>query len=98
MSLNAINVKLFLKNIYSGTQCGGFQFLLILDLWGISFHAVVVFGLGKNFLFKSALEHCVIPCLVISDIFGVLVQKFGRFCHVIFWFPYRILDMLFLWK
>ena len=26
--------------------------------WGISFHDVVVFGLGKNFLFKSALGHC----------------------------------------
>ena len=38
---------------------GGFQFLLILDLWGISFYAVVVFGLGKNLLFKSVLGHCV---------------------------------------
>ena len=27
---------------------GGFQFLLILDLWGITFHAVVVVGLGKD--------------------------------------------------
>ena len=26
---------------------------------GISFHAVVVFGLGKKILFKSALGHCV---------------------------------------
>ena len=34
------------------------NFLLILDPWGISFHAVVVFALGKNFLFKSALGHC----------------------------------------
>ena len=42
----------------TGTQCGGFQFLLILDLWGISFHAAVVFGLGKDFLFKYALGHC----------------------------------------
>ena len=42
-----------------GTQCGGFQFLLILDLWGIRLHAVVVFGLGKNLLFKSVLGHCV---------------------------------------
>ena len=25
---------------------------------GISFHAVVVFGLGYNLLFKSVLEHC----------------------------------------
>ena len=36
--------------------------MLILDLWGISFHAVVVFTLGKNknLLFKSALGHCVV--------------------------------------
>ena len=26
--------------------------MLILDPWGISFHAVVVFALGKNFLFN----------------------------------------------
>ena len=26
--------------------------------WGISFHAVVVFALGKNLLFKSVLGHC----------------------------------------
>ena len=32
--------------------------MLILDLWSISIHAVVVFGLGKNLLFKSALGHC----------------------------------------
>ena len=38
----------------------GFQFLLILDLWDISFHAVIVFGLGKNLLFKSVLAHCVL--------------------------------------
>ena len=36
------------------------QFLLILDLWAVSFHAVVVFGLGKDFLFKSTLGHCVL--------------------------------------
>ena len=30
--------------------------MLISDLWGISFHAVVVFGLGKNLLFKYILE------------------------------------------
>ena len=34
----------------------GFQFLLILHLWGISFHAV--FGLDKDFLFKSTQGHC----------------------------------------
>ena len=32
--------------------------MLILDLWGISFHAVVVIGLGKNLLFKSVLGRC----------------------------------------
>ena len=32
--------------------------MLILDLWGVSFHTAVVFGLGKDFLFKSALGHC----------------------------------------
>ena len=37
---------------------GGFQFLLILDLWGISFHAVVVFGLVKELLFESVLGRC----------------------------------------
>ena len=54
-----ISKNQFLKNLYGGTQRGGFQFLLILDLWGISIHAVIVFGLGKNLLFKSVLGHCV---------------------------------------
>ena len=46
------------------TQCGGFQFLLILDLWGIRFHAVVIFGLGKNLLFKFVLGHCITTMFV----------------------------------
>ena len=44
MSLNIVTVKLFLyyknqfmKNLCSGTHRGGFQFLLILGQWGISF-------------------------------------------------------------
>ena len=44
--------------MYIGTHRGGFQFLLILDLWAISLHAAVVFGLGKKLLFKSVLGHC----------------------------------------
>ena len=36
----------------------GFQLLLTLDLCGISFHAVVVFGLGKNLLSKTILGNC----------------------------------------
>ena len=46
----------------SGTHRGGFQFMVILDLWGISFHAVVVFGLGKNLLFKYILGRCAMVC------------------------------------
>ena len=68
MTLNVIPVELFcisknqfLKNLCSGTHRGGFKFLQILDLWGISFHAVVVFGLGKNLLFKSILGLCDLP-------------------------------------
>ena len=32
--------------------------MLILDLCSISFHALVVFGLGKNLLFKSIVGRC----------------------------------------
>ena len=32
--------------------------MLILDLWGICFHAVIAFGLGKNLLFTFVLGHC----------------------------------------
>ena len=32
--------------------------MLILDLRVVSFHAEVVFGLGKAFLFKYTLGHC----------------------------------------
>ena len=62
MSLNVITVQTtknqFLKNQCSGTHWRGFQFLPILDLLGIRFHAVVVFGLGKNLLFESILGRC----------------------------------------
>ena len=68
MSLNVIAVSCFcisknqlVKNLFSGTHHGGFQFVLILDLWSISFHAVIVFGLGKNILFKSVLGQCALP-------------------------------------
>ena len=36
----------------------GISILADFRLMGISFHAAVVFGLGKDFLFKSALGHC----------------------------------------
>ena len=43
--------------------------MLILDLWGISFYAVVVFDLGKNLLFKSVLGHCVVTQALHFDTF-----------------------------
>ena len=33
--------------------------MLILDLWGISFHPVVVVGLGNDLLFNFIVGHCV---------------------------------------
>ena len=33
--------------------------MLILDLWGISFHPAEVVGLGNDLLFNSILGHCV---------------------------------------
>jgi hypothetical protein len=50
--------KLLLKILLIGSQCGGFQFMLILDLWGISFHPAVVIGLGNDLLFNSSVGHC----------------------------------------
>ena len=32
--------------------------MLILDLWGISFHPVVVVGLGNDLLFNFIVGHC----------------------------------------
>ena len=32
--------------------------MVILDLWGISFHPAVVIGLGNDLLFNSILAHC----------------------------------------
>ena len=37
--------------------------MVILDQWGISFHPVVVVGLGNDLLFNSILAHCVVLCL-----------------------------------
>ena len=36
----------------------GFQYRRILDLYSILFHAVVVFGPEREFLFKFALKYC----------------------------------------
>ena len=38
---------------------------------GIGFHAVVVFGLGKDFLFESTLEHCLLPVIPLPELLPV---------------------------
>ena len=50
--------KTLKKYFIIGSQCRGFQFMLILDLWGISFHPVVVVGLGNDLLFNFIVGHC----------------------------------------
>ena len=59
------------------TQCGGFQFLLILDPWDVSFHAAVVFGLGKDSLFKSTLGHFYQSIVIFKDFFQKILQCFS---------------------
>ena len=53
--------------------------MLILDLWGISFHAVVVFGLGKNLLFKSILGRCDWLLTQFRGLFVLLLHEFFFF-------------------
>ena len=40
---------------------------MILDLWGMVFHAMVAFGLGLDLLFKSIWACCVSICQLIVD-------------------------------
>ena len=47
-------------------------------LWGISFDAAVVFGLGKDFLFKSALGHCAITRLTPTLSSLEVLKDFGQ--------------------
>ena len=47
--------------------------MLILDLWGISFHPVVVVGLGNDLLFNFIVGHCA----------GLRHRALGH--HVIIW-------------
>ena len=56
--------------------------MLILDLWGISFHAVIVFGLGKNLLFKSVLGHCEQYDPITLNIILILFDVFDIFFDI----------------
>ena len=47
-----------LKQYYEMHDFLGFQFMVILNLYGISFHAVMVFRSEHDFVFKSASTHC----------------------------------------
>ena len=71
-----------------GTQQLGFQGRVILDLWGMVFHAMVAFGLELDFLFKSIWACCeigigsiqvLVPMDIKSRSFDILVNYVR--CH-----------------
>ena len=70
--------KTSFENFVIGSQCGGFQFMLILDLWGISFHPAVVVGLGNDLLFNSSVGHCV---MFLSSEALWICKKSKIICH-----------------
>ena len=51
----------FLKILCYGTYVVGFQTMVIMDLWGMAFHAMVVIGLIPALLFISTWACCDIP-------------------------------------
>ena len=58
--------------------------MVILDLWGIVFHAVVVFGLGKDFLFKSILGRCELHTSLLNfHSIAYYERSFGFFCLLV---------------
>ena len=71
--------------------------MLILDLWGISFHPVVFVGLGNDLLFNFIVGHCgeiQNTLLIICDslrssshyIVGYLLPNTRHYCGILF--PY----------
>ena len=48
----------FLKILCYGTYVVGFQTMVIMDLWGMAFHAVVVIALVLALLFISIWAYC----------------------------------------
>ena len=45
--------------------------LILADIRSMGFHAAVVFGLGKDFLFESTLEHCLLPVIPLPELLPV---------------------------
>ena len=54
----------FLKILCYGTYVVGFQTMVIMDLWGMAFHAMVVIGLIPALLFISTWACCEMELLV----------------------------------
>ena len=52
----------FLKILCYGTYVVGFQTMVIMDLWGMAFHAVVVIALVLALLFISIWAYCDAIC------------------------------------
>ena len=49
--------------------------MLILDLWGVRFHAMAVVGPGKNLLFKPVLGHCTVNFSILWKVLGQIFQS-----------------------
>ena len=58
------------------------RILILAYLWGISFHALVVFALGKNLLFKSVLGHCDLVNFPCHQPVTFAMLFFGRNCSL----------------
>ena len=57
--------------------------MVILDLWGISFHPEVVVGLGNDLLFNSILGPCVLRRIFIHLQVRTWVAAFAEDCDTI---------------
>ena len=57
----------FLKILCYGTYVVGFQTMVIMDLWGMAFHAVVVIALVLALLFISIWAYCAFHRTTISE-------------------------------
>ena len=68
----------------------------ILDLWGISVHAVVVFGLCKDLLFKCVLGHCARRAphwILIRKSFVTLITKIRNLASLLLLVEFQGLEM-----
>ena len=61
----------------------GFQYMVILDLHRILFHAVVIFGPEHDFLFKSASTYCACTFILsyISYLGVLIIAEISRYVY-----------------